>query len=359
VGEAETKTGGEELSTLAEVARRAGVSLATASRVISNSSYGVTKELKERVVAAAEELDYVPNAHAQALVQSRMSALGVIVQDVSDPYFSEVVRGIHKVADETGRLVTVCNTYRDLERELAYLRLLRAQRVEAIIIANSGLDEPEHSSKVAAQLGAFESSGGRVSLIGRHFIPGSAVVPDSRAGAQALGRELIRLGHRSFGVVSSPLRLGSTIDKLGGFRDVLKEQGLGLPREHIVEGDFSRVSGTRSIPALLDKVPDITAIVAFNDQMAVGVLAALRERGVLVPEEISVTGFNDTPIARDLTPALSTVRLPLVEMGVRATQLALRPSGDGSSVERLPTELILRASTAEARSAGSLADSNK
>jgi LacI family transcriptional regulator len=155
------------------------------------------------------------------------------------------------------------------------------------------------------------------------------------------------------------LRIGSSIDKLDGFREALKEEGLNLPPESIVEGDFSRAAGARAVPELLSKVPDVTAIVAFNDQMAVGVLAALRERGVLVPEEISVTGFNDTPIARDLTPALSTVRLPLVEMGVRATQLALRPSGDGSSVERLPTELILRASTAEARSAGSLADSNK
>jgi LacI family transcriptional regulator len=343
------------LSTLAEVARRAGVSLATASRVISNSSYGVTKELQDRVLAAAEELDYVPNAHAQALVRSRISALGVIVQDVSDPYFSEVVRGIHRVADETGRLVTVCNTYRDPERELAYLRLLRAQRVEAIIIASSGLDDPEHSRKIAAQLEAFETSGGRVSLIGRHFVSGDVVVPDNHGGARALGRELIRLGHRSFGIVSSPLRVGSTIDKLGGFCDALKEEGLDLPPQNIVEGDFSRAAGVRAVPELLDRVPDVTAIVAFNDQMAVGVLAALRERGIPVPEEISVTGFNDTPIARDLTPPLSTVRLPLVEMGVRATQLALQPSGGRSSVERLPTELILRGSTAEAGIVGSLA----
>jgi LacI family transcriptional regulator len=336
------------LSTLAEVARRAGVSLATASRVISKSSYGVTEELRDRVLAAAEQLDYVPNAHAQALVRSKVSALGVIVRDVSDPYFSEVVRGIHRVADETSRLVTVCNTYGDPERELAYLRLLRAQRVEAIIIASSGLDDPGHSRKIAAQIRAFEASGGRVSLIGRQFVSGNVVIPDNRAGAWALGRELIRLGHRSFGIVSSPRGLGSSIDKLDGFREALKEEGLDLPPENILEGDFSRASGVRAVSDLLEKVPDITAIAAFNDQMAVGVLAALRERGILVPEEISVTGFNDTPIARDLIPALTTVRLPLVQMGVRATQLALQPSGEGSSIERLPTELVLRASTAEA-----------
>lgn len=119
--------------------------------------------------------------------------------------------------------------------------------------------------------------------------------------------------------------MGSSIDKLDVYRDVLEEDGLDLPPENIVEGDFSRAAGVRAVPELLERVPDLTAIVAFNDQMAVG---------VLVPEEISVTGFNDTPIARDVTPALSTVRLPLVEMGVRATRLALQPSGDGSSVCR-------------------------
>jgi LacI family transcriptional regulator len=103
--------------------------------------------------------------------------------------------------------------------------------------------------------------------------------------------------------------MGSCIDKLDGYRDALEEEGLDLPPESIVEGDFSRAAGVRAVPELLERVPDLTAIVAFNDQMAVGVLAALRERGVLVPEEISVTGFNDTPIARDVTPALSTVRL--------------------------------------------------
>lgn len=310
----------------------------------------MAKELQERVLAAAEELDYVPNAHAQALVRSRMSALGVIVQDVSDPYFSEVVRGIHEVAHEAGRLVTVCNTYRDPERELAYIRLLRAQRVEVIILASSGLDDPEHSRKLGAQIESFENSGGRVALIGRHFVSGIAVVPDNRSGSLALGRELIRLGHRNFGVVSSPLRIGSSIDKLAGFRDALEEEGLDLPYENIVEGDFSRAAGAAAVPELLERVPAITAIVAFNDQMAVGILSTLREQGVLVPQEISVTGFNDTPVARDLTPALSTVRVPLAEMGRRATQLALLASGDGSKGERLPTELILRASTAEARS---------
>ncbi|QIN81557.1 LacI family DNA-binding transcriptional regulator [Rubrobacter tropicus] len=340
------------MANLAKVARRAGVSLATASRVISNSPYGVTAELRERVLEAARELDYVPNAHARALVSSRTQTIGVVAQDVSDPYFSEVVRGVQHVADEADRLVTVCNTHRDPERELAYFRLLRSQMVEAILLASSGLEDEGHVKTMAAQIAAFQSSGGRVALIGRHSLVADNVVPENFKGARALGLELSRLGHRRFGVISSPTRLASTTDKLEGFKDALSEAGIELPPECVVEGDFTRDGGYESMRKLLGRVPDLTAVFAANDLMAVGALALLREKGVAVPEEVSVAGFNDFPIARDMVPSLTTVRLPLVEMGARAARLALRPREDGADggprVESLPTRLILRDSTGPA-----------
>jgi LacI family transcriptional regulator len=338
------------VSTLAEVAQRANVSLATASRVISNSPRGVTEELRARVLEAARELDYVPNAHAQALVLSKTHTIGVIGPDVSDPYFSEVVRGIQTVAGRVGRLVTICNSYRDPKRELAYFRLLRAQMVEAIILASSGLQDQGHNDTMSGQIEAFESSGGRVSLIGRHLVPGDNVVPDNFSGARDLGRALLELGHRCFGIVGGPPHLTSSIDRLQGFRSALQEADIALPPENIANGDFSRDGGLQATFELLDRLPEITAIFALNDQMATGVLAALRERGVAVPEEMSVAGFNDFPIARDLTPALSTVRLPLIEMGVRAAELALQPRSGELVFEHLPAEVILRESTAEARS---------
>lgn len=338
------------MTTLSQVARRAGVSPATASRVISNSDYGVTEGLRARVLEAAQELDYVPNAHAQALVHRGTHAVGVIAQDVSDPYFSEVVRGVQRVASGAGRLVTVCNSYRDPERELDYFKLLRSQRVEAIVLASSGFGGEEHVRKLDAQIAAFKADGGRVALIGRHHVAGDNVIPDNLGGARALGRELVRLGHRRFGVVGGPAELASSVDKLEGFLGALVEHGIDLPSGSIVEeGDFSRDGGFRSALELLDGVPGLTAIFAANDQIAVGVLAALREKHIAVPDEVSVAGFNDFPIARDLFPALSTVRLPLIEMGARATELALQPAGPEPRVERLSTEVILRQSTARAR----------
>lgn len=164
-----------------------------------------------------------------------------------------------------------------------------------------------------------------------------------------MGRALIGLGYRRFGVVGGPPQLTSTIVRLQGFRIAREEAGITLAAESIVQqADFSRDRGRQATFKLLDKVPDITAIFALNDQTAIGVLAALRERGVAVPEEISVAGFS-FPIARNLCPALSTVHLPLVEMGAQAPELALKPRGSEPVVEYLPAEVILRESTAEGR----------
>jgi LacI family transcriptional regulator len=335
-------------SKLADVAQRAGVSVATASRVLSDSSYRVTDELRNRVLAAAEMLHYVPNAHAQALVGSRTRMVGVIVHDVSDPYFSEITRGIQGVASDNGRLVMICNTYRDLDRELAYVRLLHAQRVEAIVLAGSGLDNRDFSQQLIANLERFSAAGGHVALIGRHHVAGDAVVADNAGGARAVGDALLALGHRRIGVLSGPPLLTTTRDRLEAFGDVLAEAGCSLPPTHIVDGDFTRDGGYQAAQTLLRQAPDISAIFALNDPMAIGALAALHERGIAVPEGMSVVGFDDIPQARDTFPALSTVQVPMIAMGVRAMELALDPHTEGFRTELFPTKLVLRASTAAA-----------
>lgn len=336
-------------TTLSDVAQRAGVSLATASRVLSRSSYGVKAELRERVLAAAEHLRYVPNAHAQALVRASNSTVGVLVHDVSDPYFSEITRGIQKVASDAGRLVMVCNSYRDPVRELEYVALLRAQRVQAIVLAGSGLDDRQYSQQLATQIQEFVDAGGHAVFIGRHHVIGDAVMPDNVGGARLLGRALIARAHRRIGVISGPALLTTTRDRFDGFQSALHEAGLELPPQHVADADFSRDSGFHATMQLLECAPDITAIFALNDLMAVGALAALRERGIAVPDDLSVVGFDDIPIARDVTPALTTVRVPMTEMGARAMTMALDGAGSSLRVEHLPSELIWRASAGPAR----------
>lgn len=339
-------------ATLAKVAERAGVSLATASRVLNGSAHNVTAALRARVLAAARELSYVPNAQAQALAGSSSPFVGVLVHDMSDPYFSEILRGIQLVATEASRLVTICNTYRHLERELEYVRLLHAQRVEALIMAGSGLDARTYSQAMAAQIDLFTAAGGRAIFIGRHQIAGDSVLPDNFGGARALGRLLVELGHRKIGVINGPPLVSATRDRLEGFRSGLLEGGVTLGPDQIVEGDFSRDSGLQAASLLLERLPDLSAIFALNDVMAVGALAALRARAIPVPAQISVVGFDDIPLALDVTPALTTVRVPMQTLGARAMALALEPAGAALRVEHLATELIVRASSGPAPTTG-------
>jgi LacI family transcriptional regulator len=329
--------------TLADVARLAGVSPATVSRVINDSVKKVAPELRERVLAAVAQLHYVPNAHAQNVARPRKSAVGVIVHDVSDPYFAEITRGLQRQAAAHDRLLVICNSYREPERELAYVALLRAQQVHALILAGSGYHDDEFTARLNGELNAYQQGGGRVAVIGRHELVGSAVLPANEAGAYELGCRVLALGHRRVGVIAGPRTLTTTTDRLTGIRRAAAETKVAL--EHVVYADFTRDGGAAAAAELLAAAPGLTAILALNDSMAVGTLTTLRERGISVPGQISVTGFDDMPIARDMTPTLTTVRLPLVGMGERAMALALGDDAVPVS-EPAPAELIWRESCA-------------
>jgi len=337
------------MATLADVARLAGVSQATASRIVNGSAKLVTDELRTRVLRAVEQLQYVPNAHAQQLARAQRTAVGVIVHDVSDPYFAEITRGLQRVATANGRLVIICNSYRDSERELEYVELLRAHQVAAIILAGSGYHDAKFTKALNLKLDAYVRTGGRVTVIGRHELAGDAVMPDNEVGGYLAGMEIFGLGHRRVGVIAGPAVLTTTTDRLGGLRRAARECGRTVPARRIAYAGFDRDSGATAADRLLDAHPELTALVAFNDSMAIGALAALRARGRSVPDDVSVVGFDDMPIARDVTPALTTVRLPLAEMGARAMTLALARPAAQPRIERAEAVVIRRDSTAPPR----------
>ncbi len=339
------------MPTLADVAETAGVSLATASRVLSGRGYRVREELRRRVLAAARSLNYVPNAHAQALVRARTHVVGVVTHDVSDPYFAEIVRGVQRVATEAGRLAIICNTYRDPDREVEYVRLLHAHRVEAIILTGSGREDRRYVQRMSAAVEAYLATGGRLVVISRHQLPGDAVLPDNFGGARALAHHLTALGHRRIAVISGPPGLTTTRDRLEGFRQGLEERGLRLDPEDVLAGDFGRESGEAAMEDLLHRGLRVSAVFALNDQMAVGALRALRRAGVRVPQDVSLAGFDDMPIARDVTPALTTVRVPMEEMGRRAMEMALEDGGEELRVAFFPAVVVPRESTVRLRGA--------
>ncbi|MFF0519278.1 LacI family DNA-binding transcriptional regulator [Actinomadura nitritigenes] len=343
----EPRTGDRAYVTLQDVARQAEVSLATASRVLNGTSQ-VRADLRERVLAAAAELSYTPNAHAQALASSSSKAVGVICHDVSDPYFAAVARGVMRTAAEHGMLVMLASTFRDPSREIEYVAMLRAQRARAILLIGSGFEDRDWERSMAGELEPYQRTGGRVAVLSRHrSLKVDAVLPQNREGAGALARALLDLGHRDFAVLTGPRALTTVSDRLGGFTEALAEAGVRVREEHIVEESFTRDGGYRAATELLRRAPRPTCVFAVTDVMAIGALAALRDHGVAVPGEVSLAGFDDIPIVRDLAPPLTTVALPLEAMGEHVMGLALRePAARRSRIERVAGHVILRESTA-------------
>lgn len=352
--------------TLKDVAQRAGVSVPTASRVLSGSTYPVVEELRERVKAVALELDYVPNAQAQGLLRGNTGTIGVLVGDVGDPYFSEIVNGIHERATAENLLVTICHTERDPERELGYFRMLQSHRAHSVIVAGSGLTDEEYRQGIATRVTSFRAAGGHVVGIGTPVVEMDRVLVDNREGGRLIGRHLTDLGHRDIALISGPEALISSQERYEGMKEALDEAGARLLVHH---GPPNRDEGYRAAGELLREHPELTALLGTADQMAMGALAYLRDQGRSVPEDVSVAGFNDIAVARDLSPSLTTVRLPLREMGKIALDLALGRGGtrgaadadstqsaDGSAdgtgmIERhLGVELVVRQSTGPVRS---------
>jgi LacI family transcriptional regulator len=330
--------------TLEDVARAAAVSPATASRVL-NGTAKVRDDLRERVQDAAGRLAYAPNAHAQALAGASRRTVGVICHDVSDPYFAVIARGIMRVAGDNGLLVMLASTFRDADREVAYVSMLRAQRAPAILLIGSGFEDKGWEGSLAAELDPYLRGGGRVAVVSRHrSLRVDSVLPENRSGAAALAKALLEMGHRRFAVLAGPRALTTVSDRIAGFRSTLMEAGVSLSEEDIVEAGFTRDGGYSAMNTLLSRGLRASCVFAVTDVMAIGALSALRDKGLSVPGDVSMAGFDDIPIVRDLTPALTTVALPLEQLGERAMELALNPSRR-RRILRMAGEVVIRAST--------------
>ncbi|MGW6919121.1 LacI family DNA-binding transcriptional regulator [Kitasatospora sp. NPDC054939] len=337
--------------TLQRVAEHAGVSIATASRVLHGGPRVVGEELRRKVEGAARELGYVSNAPAQALARSSTSVVGLIVHDIADPYFAAIASGAMRAAKRHKLMVMIAATLGDPELEIEYVRSLRAQRARALVVAGSGVVDEDLTARFTAEVAAFRADGGQVACIGERGVE-PFVALDHAGGAERAATELWRLGHRRIGVVAGPRELLTVRRRLDGVRAAWSRLGGGLPDDRVVFGAFTRAGGRDAALDLLAGDPGITAVLALNDVMAAGVLTAVQDDlGRAVPDEVSVVGFDDVPFAVDLRPSLTTVRLPLEEAGERAVQLI----ADGVAPTRqapLGVALVARSSTSALGGAG-------
>ena len=335
------------MASITDVAKLAGVSTATVSRVVSSAPYAVSAQTRARVLDAAETLDYVPNALARGLLKSHVPVVGVIVHDITDPYFSEVVRGVEDAAAPGGYLVIICSSDRIAERENSYVRLLRSMRAATLIFAGSGLDDPEVNEEMGKHLAAMRGYGAAVVHLSPHAFGEAEVGVDNAGGIASMVAELVRLGHRRIAFLAGPTSLYVARQRLQGYRRGLAQAGIPYDERLVASTGFNREGGALGIDALLAGVPRFTAVCAANDLLALGALERLAQLGIAVPRDVSVAGFDDIQTASMATPPLSTVRLPLQEIGRRGFAFAERQLAGGRPRRVvLPTELIMRGSTA-------------
>ncbi|HEX6135884.1 MAG TPA: LacI family DNA-binding transcriptional regulator [Longimicrobiales bacterium] len=327
-------------TTIRDVAREAGVSVATVSRVF-NDSGPVREETRRRITEVASRLRYSPNSAARTLSTRRTQTVGVLLPDLYGEFFSEVIRGIDQVVQQRSWHLLVSCSHNERSEIEAGLRAMRG-RVDGLIVMSPDLDEHRLARNLPDGLPVVLLN---CEVADRVF---DTINIDNRGGAHAVVAHLLKQGHRRIGLITGPERNHDARERLRGAREALVAAGVAPSPELEVAGDFSELSGHRGVLALLKLDDPPTAVFAANDSMAIGALSALGERGVHVPEQMAVAGFDDIPIARYVSPPLTTVRVSIPELGGRAVRRLFGAIESGAAHARrqelLPTELVVRRS---------------
>jgi LacI family transcriptional regulator len=327
-------------ATIRDVAREAGVSVTTVSRVL-NDSGPVKSATRQRIRDVARRLHFTPNTAARSLSTRRTNTIGVLLPDVYGEFFSEVIRGIDQSAQQHGFHVLISGAHNEPAEVSAAVSAMRG-RVDGLILMASGLDAVTLARNLSERIPAVLINADHDAS---HF---DTINIDNFGGALAMTTHLLELGHREIHMISGPARNRDAMEREKGFRAALKAAGSAVRDEWIVAGSFTEASGYRATEQLLDAGVKPTAIFAANDSMAVGALSALRNRGLRVPEDIAVVGFDDVPIAEYVSPPLTTVRVSIPQLGSCAAERLVAciraRNGQERRHEILATELIVRGS---------------
>jgi len=328
------------VSKIHDVARRANVSIATVSRVLNPSDHKVSSETAEKVRRAVKELDYHPNALARALQMKKTMTIGVIIPDISNHYYAEIVRGIQSVADREGYNIILQNTDRIQERIVKSIYLLRENIVDGIIFSGGIINGYE-------PLSALKELRDRVVVIGRHDVNFPAIMVDNIAGATLAVEHLIERGHARIGLIGWSDNSTTAKDRLSGYKSSLAQNSCHFEPSLVRQGQLTPESGYNEAKLLLSQENKPTAIFAGNDQMAFGVIYAAIEMGLRVPEDLAVIGFDNIPLSSFFVPSLSTIEIPMFTLGSDSmeTLVSLIAGEKISRIKLHKTKLIIRKST--------------
>jgi LacI family transcriptional regulator len=329
------------MSTIRDVARRAGVAPITVSRVINHSGY-VSEKTRQRVEKAISELNYVPNALSQGLRFNKTNVIALVLSDVTNPFWTTVARGSEDASSEENYSVILCNTDEDVAKQDKYVQLLLRRQVDGFLLVPV--------SNTVDTIRFIQHQGVPLVILDRQLLGVSVdtVYADSEGGAYELTRHLVELGHRRIAILSGPETISTSIQRVAGYKRALKDAHLKVDSELISYGRFYQDSGYERTIKLLALSQRPTAMFAGNNFIAIGMMKAIYESDLRIPEDISVVGFDDLPSGLLVRPFLTVAAQPAYEMGYRATKLLLERitnSGKPSYEEIvLPTQLVIRQS---------------
>ena len=329
------------MSNIRDVARLAGVSVATVSRALSNPEK-VSDDSLEKVHNAIAQVGYRPNMLARNFRSARAYAVVVLVPDIANPFYSLFIRALEDRAQQKGYAVLLGDTRGTPEREMDYIRRVETRLADGIVQLRPSSEKSQNNIPPDIPC---------VNACGCEYTTGPAIRIDNRAAAKTMVNYLISLGHKRIGVISGLKDNPHAIDRLEGYKEALADAGIPFEKDLIAEGDFTMWSGLNAAFQFCNMKVRPTAIFSMNDEMAIGAMQTLKNQGIRIPEDMSVTGFDDIAYSKYSDPSLTTISQPAEEMGKMAMDMLLKViEGEPLSQREcvLPTEFIIRKSTGPA-----------
>ncbi|WP_442602249.1 LacI family DNA-binding transcriptional regulator [Paenibacillus sp. KN14-4R] len=332
--------------TIKDIAKKANVSITTVSLIMNNKCHNIGEDTIKRVRSIIAEHNYRPNALARGLITNKTRTIGLLVPNITNPFFAEITKGVEDGLSEHNYNVFLCNSYNDIHKEKMYINVLKERFVEGVIISSTNTVTQDYYTYLKEQGIAFV-------ILDRHDsqLQYNGIVVDDWKGGYLATQHLLQLGHRKIGCIAESKGLCNINERLRGYQDALKAHGVLYDEKLVVSADLTIEGGCQAALGLMAE-QNVTAIFATNDLTAIGVYEAAIQLGKRIPEDVSVVGFDDISFAHYLSPKLTTIRQPIYEIGRRAAAnfiYVLQNNTFVQSTEVLDVELIIRNSTASPR----------
>lgn len=329
------------MTTIKDIARKAGVAPSVVSRALNNK-YGVKNTTKDLILKLAEEMNYYPNTAARSLVTRKTETIGIMMADISEPYYSQIIKGMEYIANQTGYTLLFSNSYESIEHNRVLYKMINAERVDGFVIVGSNIQEKNFSMTLIEKEIPFV-------LVERNFSDPrvNCIWVDNIEGAYIATKYLINKGHRKIAHIAGNFYNQVTLDRIEGYKKALRKAGIDYSEELVLSGNYVWQGGYETMKEIIKHQPQCTAVFAASDSMAYGALQAIAEAGLSVPDDIAVIGFDDLEFSGLTNPPLTTIRQPRYEMGQKSLEIMaalLRDNMKNGIKICLNSELIIRRS---------------